>query len=344
MEVMGAATAELEKLAVELGEPAYRGRQLAEWVYKKNADSFASMTSLPAALRGKLQSAASLYRSEVIGRSESRDGAAKFLLKLSDGQCIESVLLPYEDRVTVCVSTQVGCAAGCVFCATAIGGFIRNLTAGEIVDQALTLEREAGKRVTNIVYMGMGEPLFNYDEALKSVRILNREVGIAMRKITISTVGIIPRIRKLQSENLQLTLAISLHASDDDLRRKLIPLAERYPLSELIPACKEYAEATGRRVTYEYLLLAGVNDTPAHAEKLACLLKGSLSNVNLIPYNEVAGKGCKRPSAAVVKAFREALEENGIDVTQRYERGHSVAAACGQLRAKRSGEGHGAWR
>jgi len=333
MEVIGASTAELEKLAVELGEPAYRGRQLAEWVYKKNVDSFASMTSLPAAFRGKLQSAALLYRSEVIRRSKSRDGTTKFLLKLSDGQCIESVLLPYKDRVTVCVSSQVGCTAGCVFCATAVGGFIRNLTAGEIVDQVLTLEREAGKRVTNVVYMGRGEPLFNYDEVLKSVRILNKEVGIAMRKITISTVGIVPRIQKLKSENLQLTLAISLHAPNDALRHKIIPLASRYPLSELLPACKEYAEATGRRVTFEYLLLAEVNDTPAHAEKLAVLLKDSLSNVNLIPYNEVAGKGYKRPSATVVNAFRKVLEDNGIEVTQRYERGHSIAAACGQLRA-----------
>ncbi|MEN6373043.1 MAG: 23S rRNA (adenine(2503)-C(2))-methyltransferase RlmN [Armatimonadota bacterium] len=337
MEVLGATSTELEKLAVELGEPAYRGRQIAEWVYKKNADSFSSMTSLSAAFRGKLESAASLFRSEIIKRSKSRDGTAKYLLKLSDGQCIESVLLTYEDRVTVCVSTQVGCAAGCVFCATAMSGFIRNLTAGEIVDQVLTLQREAGQRVTNVVFMGMGEPLLNYDEVLKSIRILNKEVGIAMRKMTISTVGIIPRIRKLQSEGLQLTLAISLHAPDDNLRRELIPFAERYPLSELIPACKEYAEATGRRVTYEYLLLAGVNDTPAHAERLVALLRGSLANVNLIPYNEVAGKGYKRPSAAIVTAFRQVLEQNGIEVTQRYERGRSVAAACGQLRARGKG-------
>ncbi|MEN6521788.1 MAG: 23S rRNA (adenine(2503)-C(2))-methyltransferase RlmN [Armatimonadota bacterium] len=339
MEVLGATSAELEKLAVELGEPAYRGRQIVEWVYKKNADSFSLMTSLPAAFRGKLESAASLYRSEIIKRSKSRDGTTKYLLELSDGQCIESVLLPYEDRVTVCVSTQVGCAAGCAFCATAMSGFIRDLTAGEIVDQVLTLQREAGQRVTNVVFMGMGEPLLNYDEVLKSVRILNKEVGIAMRKMTISTVGIVPRIRKLQAEGLQLTLAISLHAPDDDLRRKLIPFAEHYPLSELIPACKGYAEATGRRVTYEYLLLAGVNDTPAHAERLVALLRSSLANVNLIPYNEVAGKGYKRPSTAVVTAFRQVLEQNGIEVTQRYERGRSVAAACGQLRARGKGTG-----
>ncbi|HPP75034.1 MAG TPA: 23S rRNA (adenine(2503)-C(2))-methyltransferase RlmN [Armatimonadota bacterium] len=332
MEVFGATRAELEELAVKLGEPKYRGGQLADWIYKKDADDFDEMTNLPLSFRQKLEKSALLTRSKIVKRSTSRDGTAKFLLELADGQQIESVLLPYEDRVTVCVSTQVGCAAGCQFCATAIGGFIRNLTPGEIIDQVLTLQREAGRRVTNVVYMGMGEPLLNYDAVLASIRLLNSEVGISMRKITVSTVGIVPRIKKLQSEDLQLTLAISLHAPDDDLRRRLIPLAERYPLNELMSACREYAKATSRRVTYEYLLLAGVNDSPVHARKLTELLKGMLANVNLIPYNEVCGKHYRRPKSAAVNAFREVLEQAGIEVTQRLERGHAVSAACGQLR------------
>ncbi|MBI2842551.1 MAG: 23S rRNA (adenine(2503)-C(2))-methyltransferase RlmN [Armatimonadetes bacterium] len=333
MEVFGAATAELERLAADLGEPPYRGRQIAGWLYRKNAGNFSAMTDLPAEFRRKLEAASTLFRARTLARSQSADGTTKFLLELSDGQRIESALIPYTDRVTVCVSTQVGCAADCSFCATAAAGLTRNLSGGEIVDQVLTLQGHAGERVTNVVFMGMGEPLLNYDEVIKSVRLINSEVGIAMRKMTISTVGITPRIRKLQSENLQLTLAISLHAPDDDLRRRLIPLAQRYPLNDLIAACRAYAEATGRRVTYEYLLLAAVNDSLTHARKLVGLIKGSLANVNLIPYNTVFGKDYKRPQAGVVKAFRSVLQDAGIETTERFERGHAVSAACGQLSA-----------
>lgn len=335
MELFGATTAELKRLAEHLGQPSYRGRQIAQWLYKKGARSFDDMTNLPAGFRQEIQRTSSLCRSKILDSRSSNDGTTKYLLELSDGERIESVLIPCRDRMTVCVSTQVGCAAECVFCATAIDGFIRNLTAGEIVDQVLTLQSEAGQRVTNVVFMGMGEPLLNYDAVLASVRLLNHEVGIAMRKMTISTVGITPRIRKLQSEKLQLTLAISLHAPDNILRCKLIPLAKRYPLGELISACRDYADATGRRVTYEYLLLAGINDSPAHAMKLLGLLKGSLANVNLIPYNEVRDKPYKRPTRAAINAFREIIEESGVEVTERFERGHTLSAACGQLRAGR---------
>lgn len=334
MEVFGATKEELARLATSLGEPEYRGKQLAEWLYRKSAKCFSEMTNLPAEFRRKLGATSSISRSKVQERSSLRDGTTKFLLELFDGERIESVLIPYEDRVTVCVSTQVGCAVGCTFCATADAGFTRNLTAGEIVAQVLTLQGEAGRRVTNVVYMGMGEPLLNYDEVLKSIRLLNREVGISQRKITVSTVGITPRIRKLKEEALQITFAVSLHAPDDALRSMLIPLADRYPLEELISACRDYAQSTGRRVTYEYLLIAGLNDSPAHARRLASLLSGSLASVNLIPYNAVRGKGYKRPSPAAVKAFKNILEEAGIETTQRFERGHSVAAACGQLRAQ----------
>lgn len=334
--LLGADTSDLEGLAEELGEPRYRGRQIAEWIYKRGAQSISNMTNLPKEVRRKLEANSSLSRSKIRSRTASPDGTTKFLLEFSDEECVESVLIPYPDRVTVCVSTQVGCAIGCVFCATAETGFTRNLTAGEIVDQVLTLQQEAGRRITNVVYMGMGEPLLNYDAVLRSIRLLTNEVGISMRKITVSTVGITPRIRQLQAENLQISLAVSLHAPDDALRRILIPLAEKYKLTDLIAACRDYAQNTGRRVTYEYMLIAGINDRVEQARKLASLLAGSLANVNLIPYNAVTGKGYKRPSPAVVHAFREVLESAGIETTQRFQRGHTVAAACGQLRARPS--------
>lgn len=332
MELFGLTKTELSSYCGELGHSSFRGAQIADWLYKKGARSFADMTNLPGALREQLSAQASIARSTVVRESTSPDGATKLLLRLHDNQTIESVLLPYPDRVSVCVSTQVGCAAGCLFCATAECGFVRNLTAGEIVDQVLTLQERAGTRVTHVVYMGMGEPLLNFDNVMKSVRLLNEEVGIGMRRITISTVGLPPGIRRLMKENLQLTLAISLHAPNDELRRKLIPISRKYPLPELIQACRDYSEFTKRRVTFEYLLLAGINDSTQHAQQLALLLKKMLCNVNLIPYNLVAGKPYQRPSKQAIGAFRAVLEQEGIEVTQRLERGHAVAAACGQLR------------
>ncbi|MCX8052217.1 MAG: 23S rRNA (adenine(2503)-C(2))-methyltransferase RlmN [Armatimonadetes bacterium] len=347
--VLGLATSELVTLCEELGYPAYRGKQLANWLYRKGAREIDSMSNLPRDLREKLKGVAALTRSRVLRESRSEDGTTKFLLELADGETIESVLLPYGDRVSVCVSTQVGCPAGCVFCATAECGFVRNLTAGEIVDQVLTLRQsipepeeknakqepqdpKTHKRVTHVVFMGMGEPLLNLQNVLKAVRILNEEVGISMRRMTISTVGITPAIRKLAELDLQLTLAISLHAPDDNLRRKLIPLSSKYPLEGLIAACRDYANRTKRRITFEYLLLAGVNDSPAQAATLARLIKGMLCHVNLIPYNRVIGKSFSRPSDFTIREFRSTLERFGIEVTQRLERGHAISAACGQLK------------
>jgi 23S rRNA (adenine2503-C2)-methyltransferase len=211
---------------------------------------------------------------------------------------------------------------------------VRNLTAGEIVDEVLTLQQQSPRRVSHVVYMGMGEPLLNYDNVLKSIRLLNEEVGIAMRHITISTVGITPMIQKLAEEKLQLTLAVSLHAPNDSLRTQIIPLAAKYPLKGLMDACKRYSERTHRRITFEYLLIRGMNDSPAQAHDLAALLRGMLCNVNLIPFNAVEGLPFSRPSQAQVRTFRSILEKSGIDVTQRMERGHSVSAACGQLRRR----------
>jgi len=332
MELFGQSRAELSLLCEKLGHPNFRGKQIADWMYRKGTHDISSMTNLPASLRGQLSIETTLTRSEVVRESSSSDGTTKFLLRLSDNETIESVLLPYPDRVSVCVSSQVGCLAGCLFCATAECGLVRNLSSGEIVDQVLTLQERGGSRVTHVVFMGMGEPLLNLKNVLKAIDILNKEVGISMRRLSISTVGITPAIRKLAKMDLQLTLAVSLHAPDDELRRKLIPLAAKFPLNELIQACGDYAEHTKRRITFEYLLLSGINDSPSQAHALAKLLKGMLCHVNLIPYNEVSGKKFKRPSRAAVEAFRLTLQQEGVEVTQRMERGHSVSGACGQLR------------
>ncbi|MHB9038151.1 MAG: 23S rRNA (adenine(2503)-C(2))-methyltransferase RlmN [Armatimonadota bacterium] len=332
MELFGRDRAELESFCKQLGHSSFRGKQISDWLYRKGARQISDMTNLPGALREQLAASSSITRAEIVKQSKASDGTAKYLLRFGDGETVETVLLPYADRVSVCVSSQIGCSAGCMFCATAECGLVRNLTAGEIVDQVLTLQERAGSRVTHVVFMGMGEPLMNMQNVLKAIRLLNEEVGIAMRRLTISTVGITPAISKLADMDLQLTLAVSLHAPDDELRRKLIPLASKFPLKELIGACRDYADRTKRRITFEYLLIDGVNDSPIQAAKLAKLLGGMLCHVNLIPYNEVPDKPYRKPTRKVITAFREVLEREGIDVTQRMERGHSVSAACGQLR------------
>ncbi len=332
MELLGASSEELRDYCEKLGLPAYRGDQLARWIYVRGVSDFAEMTDLPKNLRAQLSVQARITRSNIAAFAESPDGTAKALLELADGNTIECVLLPYEDRLTACISSQVGCAAGCIFCATGSEGFVRNLTPGEIVDQVLTLQGRIGRRITNVVYMGMGEPLFNYSAVLKSIRLLNREVGIAMRHITVSTVGIVPMINKLAEENLQLTLAVSLHAADDETRNLIMPISKKYPLKPLLESCREYASKTGRRVTFEYLLLGRINDSKEDAARLAALLRGILCSVNLIPYNPVEGFDFEKPSKETIADFRRVLEKNAINVTQRLERGHYISAACGQLR------------
>jgi 23S rRNA (adenine2503-C2)-methyltransferase len=339
MELLGATLTELQEYCTGLNQPAFRGKQIAGWLYNKGVSTVEEMSNLSKPLRTLVSETSTLSRSRVVTETPTSDGVLKLLLEMSDGNRIETVVLPYTDRLTVCVSTQVGCAAGCEFCASAGLGLIRDLTAGEIVDQVLTAQSCAGKRVTNVVYMGVGEPLFNYDNVVKSIRLLIDEVGIAARHITVSTVGVTPRIVRLAREKLQVTLAVSLHAPHDDLRRELMPLAAKYPLKDLLAACQIYANTTGRRVTAEYLLLAGVNDSIADARELAILLKGLLCNVNLIPYNPVEGIGYKRPAASRIANFRKTLELADIPVTQRFERGDSVMAACGQLRRSQMDEG-----
>lgn len=333
--LVGMTTDELTSLAIELGQPAFRGKQLADWIYKKSAAELSAMMNLPAAFRENLIDNTKLHTGIVSDILKSRDGTAKYLINLDQGQSVETVLLPYKDRVSACVSTQVGCGVGCRFCATGIHGLERNLNAGEIVDQVLILQNESQKRISHVVYMGMGEPLFNYDNTLKSIRLLNDEVGIAMRHITVSTVGIVPRIAMLAKENLQITLAISLHAPTDEQREKLIPIASRFPLKDLIPACKAYSESTRRRITFEYMLIKDINDSISDAHELGKLLRGIMANVNLIPYNHVEGLVYEKPTSERIGIFKSVLESVGLVVVQRMEKGNSVSGACGQLRYRK---------
>lgn len=316
-----------------MGHPAYRGRQVSEWVYGKSARSVDEMTTLPAALRGQLGSEAEHPLMRAVQESASDDGTIKFLVEAGDGNRVECVYLPFEDRVTLCLSTQVGCAMDCSFCATAIGGLTRNLTAGEIVDQVLLAQARTGTRITNVVYMGMGEPLANYAEVVKSIRLLTGEVGMSARRVTVSTVGLAPAIERLADEGLPITLAVSLHAPDDGLRRQIMPAAKLYPMDALMESCRLWTEKTGRRMTFEYLLLQGVNDAPEHAVELARRVRPMLANVNIIPYNHVEGRGSfSRPGRDRIQAFRETLEQQGVVVTERMRKGNPIDAACGQLR------------
>ena len=332
--MMGLNGAELSALCTQLGFPAYRGRQIARWIYGGGVSDPAQMRNLPKDLLKRLSETASITRSEIASRSLSNDGALKLLLSLVDGERIECVLLPYETRVSVCVSSQVGCPICCEFCATGQQGFVRNLTPGEILDQVLTVSSEASRPVTHVVFMGMGEPLTNFDNIMRAVALINAELDISMRRITVSTVGLTPQIRQMAAMEMQLTLAVSLHTADQRVRDHLIPKASAFPIPGLIEACHEYADRTKRRVTFEVILLRGINDSPADAVALARLLRGTMCHVNLIPFNEVAYTDFRAPSKDVIRAFRSTLESEGVKVTQRMARGAKSSAACGQLRGE----------
>ena len=335
--LVGQTRTELEAFAGTLGQPAYRGRQLAQWLYARGARSFDAMSDLPGAFRLRLSEEAAVGRSELVLKQQSRDGTAKLLLRYADGKEIETVVLPYEDRTSVCISSQVGCPVGCVFCATATMGFARNLTAGEMVDQVLTArEQSPTGRLTHVVVMGMGEPLLNYDDLVKALRLMHDELGLSYRHLTVSTSGHVPGMRRLAEEGIPITLALSLHAPNDELRASLIPMSKKWGVEAVMEAVRFYTETTGRRVTLEYLLLARVNDEEEHARELARLTRGMISHVNLIPWNPAETfSRFDAPSRNRVRAFREALEASGIAVTQRVERGQDIAAACGQLALKR---------
>jgi len=337
---------ELEAHVAGLGQPKYRARQVWEWAYRHLAASYDDMTNVPAALRAALADALPFPRTDVVREIASDDGQTrKRLLRLADGRLIETVLMLYDPRsdsrgrATVCVSSQAGCAMGCSFCATGQGGFERNLTAGEIVAQVIGFAREqrdaGGQRITNVVFMGMGEPLANLPAVWRAIETLTSAAGFGLgaRHITISTVGLIPGIRKLAEEPLQVGLAVSLHAPDDALRRSMIATAHRYPLADIVEACRAYIEKTGRRVTFEYCLIERVNDAPEQARALAELLRGLLCHVNLIPVNPTRDDRIRRPRRDRTLAFQRELAARGVPCTVRVEKGTEIAAACGQLRA-----------
>ncbi|MFN8664280.1 MAG: 23S rRNA (adenine(2503)-C(2))-methyltransferase RlmN [Thermomicrobiales bacterium] len=332
--------AELETRVKDLGYPAYRARQVWNWTYRQLARDYAGMQNIPVTLREELQAAAPMDALEPVRTVTADDGETiKTLYRTRDGELLETVLMLYPERATVCVSCQVGCAVGCAFCATGLMGLSRNLSAGEIVAQVVGATREArerGRTLTNIVMMGMGEPLQNYAETMKFIRIVHDPEGLNLgaRRITVSTSGIVPRIEALSLEDLPVNLAVSLHAPEDEQRSELVPINRRYPIAMLMETIDRYIERTGRRVSFEYALMRGINDSEETAHKLADLLRGRLCHVNIIPLNPVDVLPYERPDPAGIERFASVLRDAGIPTTVRYSRGLDIDAACGQLRAK----------
>ncbi|HEY8392957.1 MAG TPA: 23S rRNA (adenine(2503)-C(2))-methyltransferase RlmN [Capillibacterium sp.] len=326
---------EIEALLGELGQPPYRARQLLDWVYKKGTDDFKAMSNLPAALQNCLAELGwRVGPLTVAGSREAGDGTKKYLFRLPDGLTVEAVYIPEEKRKTVCFSTQVGCAVGCLFCATGQQGFQRNLTVGEMVDQVRKIGQDRKTRITHVVAMGQGEPLANYDRTLKAIRLFNADYGLklAARHITVSTSGIVPAIYRLAGEELQLNLALSLHATDDQLRSRLVPMNRTYPLAQVMKACRDYAARTKRRVTLEYIMIEGVNDGEADLRRLVELTRGWLCHVNLIPYNPVPTVPFRPSPPRIRQHFLRTLEASKVAASIRQERGGEIEAACGQLR------------
>lgn len=345
--LVGLGRAELRTLLAESDEKPFRAAQLARWIYRAAETDWSRMRDLPAGLRDKLAEYP-INPLHVAARLSSADGVEKFLVHSGDDQVFECVLLPYARRISCCLSTQLGCPMGCTFCATGLGGFDRNLSPGEIVGQYLLLQRFVhdhperpdlrSGRIGHVVFMGMGEPLLNFDHLVASLRLLHDEVGLSYRHMTVSTVGLVPEIRKLANLGLPIHLALSLHSPIDEVRSRLMPVNNRWPVAEVLDAMKAYQRETGRKITIEYLLIDAVNDTPEQARLLARLVKGVPHVVNLIPFNYVdTEQGFRRPTRESVKAFRRELESRGVNVTERVERGHDIAAACGQLAGRHEG-------
>ena len=331
----------MEKWLAGRKEPPYRVQQIRQWLFQKGAISFAEMTNLSSGVRHGLEAEYSISRLQTLRRSVSADGTVKFLFGLADGPGIESVLIPEKKRLTLCISTQAGCGFGCAFCATALMGLKRSLSAGEIVDQVMEARRSlaADKRITHVVLMGMGEPLANYDQTLKAVKIMSDAdwgIGISPRRITLSTVGLVPQMKKLMEET-HVNLAVSLHATTDEIRSQLMPVNRKYPLAELIECCRSLPLPKRRRITFEYVMLRGVNHSPEDARRLSALLNGIRAKINLIPFNPHPGSLFQRPTEEETLRFQNDLRGRGHQVNVREPRGDDIQAACGQLMVE-SGE------
>lgn len=334
---------QLEEWLKENGEKPFRAAQIFDWLYNKRVKTFEEMSNLSKGLREKLEASFSLTTLSTIIKQESKDGTIKFLFQLQDGYSIETVLMRHEYGNSVCVTTQVGCRIGCTFCASTLGGLKRHLLAGEIVEQVVKVQQtldEVGERVSHIVIMGIGEPFDNYDAMMNFLKVINHEKGlnIGARHITVSTSGIVPKIYQFADEQLQINFAVSLHAPNQEDRQKLMPIARAYKLDELMEAVQYYTKKTGRRVTFEYGLMSGENDSVEIAEELSALIKGIKCHVNLIPVNYVPERDYVRTSRSQIFAFEKTLKKNGINVTIRREQGADIAAACGQLRAQERSE------
>jgi len=326
----------LKKIIVELGEKPYRAEQIFKWIFVDNVTSFDEMTNLSLDLRNKLKENFDLHVFKIIQKQESKDGTKKYLFDILDGNAIESVLMEYKHGFTICVSSQIGCKMGCKFCASTGVKFVRSLTSGEIVEQLLAIQRDQNIKISNLVFMGIGEPLDNYDNVMNAIKILNNPKGINMgaRHISISTSGLVPKIYKLADENIQSTLSISLHSANNKKRSEMMPVNNVYKIEELIEACRYYIQKTNKRISFEYALAKENNDNLDDAKELVKLLKGMLCHVNLIPINKIEnGKYSKSTNENIIK-FRDYLNEKGIVATIRRELGSDIDAACGQLRKK----------
>ena len=333
----------LEEWLKNNGQPAFRARQIRQWLDDGVTD-FRQMTNLPKDLRCRLAEEFTVPSVTIVRKLISKlDGTVKYLFRLDDGETVESVLMQYKHGWSQCLSTQVGCKMGCTFCATGIGGFIRNLSAAEMMAQIEAAQQDTGVRVSSVVLMGMGEPLDNYDNVVSFLRMLSEEGGvhIGMRHISLSTCGVVDAIYRLMEEKIPLTLSISLHAPNDTLRSRTMPINRRWPIDELLRACRDYIDATGRRISFEYAMIDGVNDSDACAEELADRLQGMLCHVNLIPVNAVAGKAQQRSSRLRIQNFMKVLEKRGINVTVRRTLGADINASCGQLRRQADQQGEG---
>ena len=327
----------------ELGQPAFRAKQIFSWIHRKLVTDFSAMTDQPKALLQTFAENCTLAAPAIRRRQQSKDGTVKYLLELADGNCIETVLMRYHYGNTVCVSTQVGCAMGCRFCASTQAGRVRDLTPGEIAAEIYTAQKDTGERVSHVVLMGIGEPPHNFDNVMDFLTLITCPEGlnIGMRNISLSTCGLVPKIDALAERKLQLTLSVSLHAPDNTVRSSMMPINDAYPLEKLIPACRRYQKTTGRRISFEYSMVRGVNDSPEMARKLAELIRGMGAHVNLIPINPVDGSPYSATDARNVQRFRQMLEDLGVNATVRRRLGADISAACGQLRREDAAQQQG---